>query len=62
MLVDQYGQVTEAHALDVEDVMQRTLAPLALQAARRWQFDPARKAGLPVPSQTIVIFQFAKNI
>jgi hypothetical protein len=59
--VDPEGKVTGARPVDATDPIEKLLAQPAVQAARLWRFDPARRNGAPVASETVVVFQFARN-
>jgi TonB family protein len=59
--VDREGKVTGARPVDATDPIEKLLVPTAVRAARLWRFDPARRDGTPVPSETVVVFQFARN-
>ena len=59
--VDPQGRVTSTRPLDNADPVLRLLAPYAAQAAREWRFYAARRDGIPVASDTVVVFQFARN-
>jgi protein TonB len=60
--IDREGRVSDAHPLNDKDAKERLLATNAVKAARRWRFNPARRDGMPVPSETVLVFQFAKNL
>lgn len=56
--IDQNGRVT-----DVEiDSGLKVFHTEAITAAKRLQFEPARKDGLPISAQTTVIFHFAPHL
>jgi protein TonB len=59
--VDSEGRVTDANALDAANPTEKILASSAVQAARRWRFNPARRNGTPVASTTVVVFEFGNN-
>jgi protein TonB len=56
--VDAEGNVTDARPLDARSFDERLLARHAVQAARLWRFEPARRDGAPVPGETVVVFDF----
>lgn len=60
--IDREGRVKDAHPLNDKDATETLLAKNAVQAARRWRFNPARRDGIPVASETVLVFQFAKNL
>jgi hypothetical protein len=60
--IDREGRVKDARPLNDEDATERLLAKNAAQAARRWRFNPARRDGIPIASETVLVFQFAKNL
>jgi len=53
--IDESGNVTRAHLLGKGG----DLADAALNAARQWQFSPARKHDRPVPAELVLHFRFA---
>jgi outer membrane biosynthesis protein TonB len=55
--LDPLGQVTSARLLEAEDAP-KLVVPYALQAARLWTFEPARRNGTPVESETVILFRF----
>jgi hypothetical protein len=59
--VDSNGKVTDAHPLTTRDGLEKLLAPHAVQAAKLWQFRPARRDGEPVAGETTVVFHFTKE-
>ena len=56
--VDASGNVVNAVALKKGDRIADYLAGLAVNAARRWQFEPARRGPNPVPGEAVVNFTF----
>jgi TonB family protein len=60
--IDREGRVRDARPLNDKDATERLLATNAVKAARRWRFNPARRDGMPVPSETVLVFQFAKTL
>ena len=60
--IDREGRVKDARPLNDKDATERLLAKNAVQAARRWRFNPARRDGIPIASETVLVFQFAKNL
>jgi hypothetical protein len=56
--IDTEGKVTSAIPVGGSGSSQRLLRPVAAQAALLWRFEPARKDGRPVVSQTTVAFDF----
>jgi TonB family protein len=56
--VDPHGSVTDAKPLDIQSPEEKLLAPYAVQAAKLWRFDPARRGGAPVASETVIVFHF----
>jgi hypothetical protein len=58
--VDQTGKVTGADPTETKDGFEKLLAPLAIQAVKLWQFEPARRNGAPVASETVVVFHFSR--
>ncbi|HXJ43055.1 MAG TPA: TonB family protein [Bryobacteraceae bacterium] len=57
--VDPTGKVTNA-TIAANQLGAKLLAPYALQAAKMWQFQPARQSGVAVESQTVILFRFTK--
>jgi len=58
--VDPTGKVTGADPTETKDGFEKLLAPLATQAVKLWQFEPARRNGAPVASETVVVFHFSR--
>jgi outer membrane biosynthesis protein TonB len=56
--INAAGQVVGATPVNPSTPPQKLLAPIAAQAAMRWQFEPARRNGQPVDSETVVTFNF----
>jgi hypothetical protein len=66
--IDREGRVKDARPLNDKDptvndkdATEKLLATNAVKAARRWRFNPAHRDGMPVPSETVLVFQFAKT-
>jgi protein TonB len=57
--IEANGLVTDAKLVSATGSMANILAPLALNAAKRWQFTPAQSNGHPLPSQQIIVFGFS---
>jgi outer membrane biosynthesis protein TonB len=55
--IDKQGKVSDARILEEEDAP-KLVIPYVLQAARVWQFEPARRDGTPVESDTVILFRF----
>lgn len=58
--VDPQGKVTDAHSVQAESGVARMLAAPAVQAAKLWQFEPARRDGAPVAGEAVVVFHFTR--
>jgi outer membrane biosynthesis protein TonB len=58
--INAEGKVGMASAINVSTMAQRILSPSAIQAAMLWRFQPARRDGKPVPSETILKFEFER--
>lgn len=54
------GRVRRASLAKSDSIAETMLAPSALQAARLWHFQPATRDGVPVVSETVLVFEFAK--
>jgi TonB family protein len=59
--VDAEGRVSDARPLNASGSSQRLLGPTAVQAAKLWLFEPARRDGQPVASETVLKFDFARQ-
>jgi hypothetical protein len=59
--VDSEGHVTEAHELDSDPnpAVSPGVPALALEATRRWTFEPAKSRGHTVPSDYKIIYWFS---
>jgi hypothetical protein len=58
VFVDKGGKVKYAELRSDLTAANRNFASLAVFDARRWEFDPARKAGHPVPAEFILHYRF----
>jgi TonB family protein len=58
--IDAEGKVTSAIPVSGSGSRQDLLRPVAVQAALLWRFEPARKNGHPVASETRVKFDFER--
>lgn len=56
--IDNSGKVEYAELLSDATARNNNLASLAVFTARRWEFEPARADGRPVPSQMILHYRF----
>lgn len=56
--IDTKGRVTEAHALTSGKKINQVLLGEALEAAKKWTFDPATDRGQAVPSTHLITFRF----
>jgi TonB family protein len=59
-LVDAAGAVRAVKSLTMSDSVRKSLSGLALDAARRWQFEPGRLNGQPVEARAVISFRFSK--
>jgi len=59
--INAAGDVTQATPVETATAAQRLLAPQAVQAARQWKFQPARKNGQPVETESILRFDFGRR-
>jgi hypothetical protein len=59
--IDSEGKVMAATPANTSGSSQKLLSPSAVQAAMLWRFEPARRNGQPVDSQTILKFDFARR-
>ncbi len=57
MLVSEHGDVLETEVLSSPDPL-GALDRAALEAAKRWKFDPARRDGSPVQIWYVIPMQF----
>ena len=57
--IDQTGKVIRAQVVSRKGPATGLLADSALSAAKLWRFEPARRGGRPVPSDTVLNFHFA---
>jgi hypothetical protein len=56
--IDASGKVVSAKAVDAVTPEQKLLAAPAAQSALLWRFEPARRNGEAVPSDSVLSFQF----
>jgi hypothetical protein len=56
--IDASGKVVSAKAVDAVTPEQKLLAAPAVQSALLWRFEPARRNGEAVPSDSVLRFQF----
>lgn len=61
VMIDANGRVTSATPAGIRLPAQRVLAPLAVQAALQWSFEPARRGGEAVGSEFILRFNFERH-
>jgi outer membrane biosynthesis protein TonB len=59
--IDVGGKVIEAKAIRATSTSQKLLSADAVQAAMLWRFEPARKNGNPVASETVLKFDFGRG-
>ena len=59
--IDANGNVVRAAPEDVSQPAQKLVSPLAVQAALKWRFQPARRNGRPVSSETVLKFAFDRR-
>jgi protein TonB len=59
--IDATGHVTKANAMDLSAIDRRVLSVPAVAAAKEWTFAPAKRNGVPVPSQTVLEFRFNRQ-
>jgi hypothetical protein len=59
--IDTAGRVVSATPVGNLTAVQKLLAPRALDAARRWRFEPARKNGEAVESESLLKFDFGPS-
>jgi TonB family protein len=59
--IDERGSVTNATVAHSTGPFAYLFVDAALAAARRWQFEPARRDGRPVQSKMILKFDFVKS-
>jgi protein TonB len=60
LLIDESGAVFDAEILDQDADIQ--LGRIAVEAARRWRFEPAKQGEVPVESEMVVQFRFGPGI
>jgi outer membrane biosynthesis protein TonB len=58
VVIDATGRVVRAEALSRGGNLVEYLSAIASDAARKWRFAPALRGTEPVPSETILQFQF----
>jgi hypothetical protein len=56
--IDAQGEVISAIPVNLSSSNRKLLSPIAVQAALLWRFEPARRNGQPVGSETILKFNF----
>jgi TonB family protein len=61
VMIDASGKVVSAAPVDTNTAAQKMLAPEAVQAARLWSFEPARRDGQPVSSESVLKFDFERQ-
>ena len=61
VMIDASGKVITATPVGSQTVAQKLPAPQAAQAALLWRFEPARKNGQRVDSETIIKFEFERQ-
>lgn len=59
--IDERGTVTNASIGAISGPFAYLFVDPALTAARRWQFEPAKRNGRPVPSKMTLKFEFVRN-
>jgi periplasmic protein TonB len=59
--IDAAGKVLNATPVGGLTAMQKLLAPQAVQAALLWRFEPARRNGEPVASESLLKFDFERD-
>jgi TonB family protein len=59
--IDERGAVTNATVGTTTGPFAYLFVDSALAAARRWQFQPARRGGRPVASRMTLNFEFVKG-
>jgi hypothetical protein len=59
--IDAAGHVVKATPLDLNAIDRRVLAVPAVAAAKEWKFEPAKRNGVPMPSQTVLQFRFNRE-
>jgi protein TonB len=57
--VTSEGKVQSAAPANEGGGVEKLLSRYAVQAAKSWQFEPARQGGVPVAGEAVVVFQFA---
>jgi protein TonB len=58
VMIDAEGEVIRATPVDASSAGRKLLSPSAVQAAMLWRFEPARRNGQPVGSETTLTFSF----
>jgi len=61
VVIDATGKVVSAVPAEANMPAQKMLAPQAVQAALLWRFQPARKNGQPVRSESLLKFAFERR-
>jgi hypothetical protein len=61
IVIDATGKVVSAVPAEANMPAQKILAPQAVQAALLWRFQPARKNGQPVSSESMLKFAFERR-
>jgi protein TonB len=60
--IDAQGKVVSANPMEpVNGFDRRVLANSAVEAAKEWRFEPARRNGVPVASDTVLEFHFIRQ-
>jgi hypothetical protein len=59
--IDATGKIVRAESLSKGNTLTDYLSSLAVDAARHWQFSPARRDNQNVPSEMVLSFQFGSN-
>jgi protein TonB len=59
--IDPSGAVSSAVPVGELSAAQKLLAPAAVQAARLWRFEPARRNGQPMPGDYVLTFVFNRR-
>jgi hypothetical protein len=61
VIIDAEGKVIGVTPLNTTSPSQRLLGPRVAQAAMLWRFEPARRNGQPVDSETVLKFDFDRR-
>jgi len=61
VVIDATGKVVSATPTEAHMPAQKMLAPQAVQAALLWRFEPARRNGQPVSSESVLKFDFERR-